>query len=102
MLVKDQIVRKFFLNLTVTGTQIGERRDGKPVLSYEITGYKLTALYAKLLESQLLATGRPAMNILELVSYSIKYFPEILNFSRELESLMTIQENVQLPFTLIY
>ena len=58
MLIKDQIVRKFFLNLTALATQTGTRRDGKPVMGWKITGYKLTPLYAKLLESQLLATGR--------------------------------------------
>ena len=53
-------MRKFFLNLTVEGTQKDNRSDGKPVIEWNITGYKLTPLYEKLLESQLLADGRSA------------------------------------------
>jgi site-specific DNA recombinase len=60
MLVKDQIIRKFFLNLYAEGIQTGERSDGKPVIEWRITDYKLTTLYEKLLESQLLVTGRSA------------------------------------------
>ena len=59
MRLKDQIIRKYVLNLTLKAKKISERSDGKPVLEWSVSDYKLHPTYEKLL---LIKTGGPERN----------------------------------------
>ena len=56
MQLKDQIVRKYFLNLYLKAEKTGIRKDGKPVFSWIVSDYKLSPNYEKLL---LVRNGTP-------------------------------------------
>ena len=48
MKFKDTVAKKFFLNIIVTPEITSTRKDGKPVIQWEVTDYELTPTYRKL------------------------------------------------------
>ena len=54
--LKDQIIRKYFLNLTLKAQKKSDRADGKPVFEWSVTDFTLTPNYEKLL---LITNGAP-------------------------------------------
>ena len=54
--LKDQIIRKYFLNLILKAQKKSDRADGKPVFEWSVTDFTLTPNYEKLL---LITNGAP-------------------------------------------